>query len=157
MQMTCHIGRQTLQNYVPRSRMLTIDCVQPYVELIPLEEGEEFLPTAPVTVHSLVPQVAFIDALDLEIRVYATPIYNLTSLACLIHDVQVPAEYAMDGGTGIIVCTIPSFAYLEAKTESGLPPSHALEVEVSLDDGFSWSDSNVIFKFLRNDQVVTVD
>ena len=81
----------------------------------------------------------------------------MTSLKCRIHDVVVPAEYAAFGEDVYIVCAIPSFPYLEAKTETGLPADLALVVEVSLDDGYSFSSSGLTFKFLLNDQLGAPD
>ena len=86
--------------------MLTVDCVVPYVEEI--IEQEAFLDNIDVTVLDLVPAMAFKDAINVEVWLRAEPVYNLTTLACCLHVVQVPGRYVIDdNGVEYIACTIP--------------------------------------------------
>ena len=57
----------------------------------------------------LIPEMAFIDAIDVEVLVLATPVFNLTSLKCLVHDVLINGLYYKDkSGQEYISCKIPS-------------------------------------------------
>ena len=89
MQLTCKLATQLNQDFVSRNDMLTVDCVQPYVANIPVEP---FL-QADITVLDLAPEMAYIDETNINVYVYAEPVYNLTSLACMLHDVKIPASY----------------------------------------------------------------
>ena len=68
--------------------MLTVDCVVPYRE-VPEVEDANAIDTIDVTVIALSPEMAFLDEQDIEILFSVSPIYNLTSITCLFHDVKV--------------------------------------------------------------------
>jgi len=92
--------------------MLTVECVAPrFVKPAPPQDllAEDL----PIKILHISPSYAFKDDIDINIYVEAMPVYNLTSLSCLIYDVVLPGRYFMTGGVEYIKCTIPSFIYLD--------------------------------------------
>lgn len=142
--MTCHVGRDPLlQDYYTREEMLAVECIQPFIDLTAEQVDSQSLEISEVTIEYLDPSVAFIDEQNIEIRIVASPLYNLQSLKCRVHDVIITAEYAQLEGETFLYCRIPSFSYLEAKTEIGLPDDNLFVVEISLDDGKTWTQQGI--------------
>ena len=67
--------------------MLTVDCVFPYRNVPEVELDIGTADDVAVAVLDQTPEMAFMDAQDVEILLSVSPIYNLTSIACQFHDV----------------------------------------------------------------------
>ena len=91
-----------------------------------------------MTVLDLIPKMAFMDSIDVEVWVRAEPIYNLTTIACCLHVVQVPGRYVTDqNGVEYIACTIPSIQFLIVESidlGAPLPESKEFAIEVSMNE-----------------------
>ncbi len=92
--------------------MLTLECVLPRFE-VPAVPQDLFVNDTEVVVVNITPSYAFKQEMNINIYVRAQPIYNLTSLRCLIRDVYLPGLYFITEGIEYIKCTIPSFIYLD--------------------------------------------
>ena len=131
MQLTCRVGTQTMQNFVSRLDMLTIDCVVPYVLIV--VDQDPFLIDLTVSVLSLTPEMAFMDAIDVEVLVKVEPIFNLTTLLCRLHDIPIQGYYVVsDTGEELVSCTIPSIQFMMVESILGFPESKGFNLEISL-------------------------
>jgi hypothetical protein len=95
------------------------------------------------------PSYAFKDDINIHIYVEAVPVYNITSLRCLIYDVILPGRYFLTNGVEYIKCTIPSFIYLDTIGAGWAAPQavYKFGVEVSL-DGVRYSSNGFQFVIL---------
>ena len=134
--------------------MLTVDCVLPYVANI--IETAPVLDTTSIEVLNLNPEMAFMDEKNINVLVTVEPIYNLTTLICMMHDVPLKGQYVIVDGQEYVNCTIPSIEYLIVESLIGFPESKTFDIEVSL-NGVHFSDNGLQFKFIENNQVVGAD
>jgi hypothetical protein len=76
----------------------------------------------------------------------------------MLHDVEVIGTYYIDDDSGeeYIICRIPSITFLTVNSNSGLPSNKEFTIEVSL-NGVSYSDEGNKFKYINNNQEITVD
>lgn len=72
--------------------MVTVDCVSP-VHSTEYGFSSSLLTDEIITVTSIDPEMMFYDSEYFDVLVDASPVYNLTSLACKLHDVVLPAFY----------------------------------------------------------------
>ncbi len=107
--LTCQVGTQLLQDYFSRNDSLNIDCITPYYAQV--QAPEDLFPQ--IQIQSINPSFMFMDELFVKVYVQATPIYNLTSIICRFHDVQVPGVYEVVSGAPMILCILPSYVYLK--------------------------------------------
>ena len=85
------------------------------------------------------------------VYVRAEPIYNVTSLACLVHDVVIPANYYQDdvSGEDFITCRLSSIQYFLVESLIGFPIDREFSIEVSL-NGHNFSSNEQQFKYIYN-------
>jgi len=151
--------------------MVTVDCVSPVHKT---EHGfsSNLLTDETITVKRIDPEMMFYDSTYFDINVEASPVYNLTSLACKLHDVILPAFYLKDEKatavthptTGVVTqefktyfrCRVPSLYFIKMSSKSNIPLDantgiiSEMALEVSL-DGQKFSTGGKKFKFLEND------
>ena len=91
--------------------------------------------------------------------VHAEPIANVTTLTCLLHDVEIPGTYHKfeDSDEEYISCVIPSLQYLQVESVSGFPEDWEFGIEVSMNNGLRYSDDGLNFKFIDNNQTNAID
>ena len=72
------MGRDPLlQDYYTREEMLAVECIQPFVDLTQEQIDGQSLEIGEVTIEYLEPSVAFIDEKNIDLKIVASPLYNL--------------------------------------------------------------------------------
>ena len=110
---------------------------------------------ADLIVYSIDPVLGFEDEIDIVVKVQAETIYDISSLTCLVHQVEILGTYYLDPADGLtyVLCTIPSYSYLQETAITSIDSSNTVVIEVS-NNGENFSASGKTFKFLAIDQLL---
>ena len=111
--------------------------------------------SAPIIVYSIEPPVAFENALDVEITVWAEPLIDLPTLKCRIQDYETTGTFLDDGTNTYVKCIIPSYQYIIDNQNIPTLPDGSFSVEVT-NNGRDYSTSGLTFKFIVLNQIVNI-